>query len=194
MSEQTISVITAFATSAAALAAAAAVVVALWGIKKQNAQSERSREDFKLSLSADLSMKLDDSFGSEHFGRIRSDAARALIDGSGLIDAEDVFDFFETVGLLVRTNALTKELAYNFFFHWVNLYWIAGQDHIMWKRTGTKAVWQDFEALYVALRKLEESKDPNSDDLTLADNRDRLTELLKEELLADYSRGLYRPE
>ena len=47
-------------------------------------------------------MKLDDRFNTEDFRQIRSHAAQSLLSSQKLVDAEDVFDFFETVGLLVR--------------------------------------------------------------------------------------------
>ncbi|MGA3009940.1 MAG: hypothetical protein ABSD72_06725 [Terracidiphilus sp.] len=181
MSDHFLSVITAWATSIAALAAATAVWVSWRGIIKQNEQAKVSREDFKLSLAADLSMKLDDRFNPEDFSQARSDAARALLSNQNLVDAENVFDFFETVGLLVRTGALTNELAYNFFFHWINLYWVAGQSHIEEKRKVSRTLWQDFEYVYKEVREIETKKDPNSEDLRLAEQPERLEVLLREE-------------
>jgi len=180
-----LSVITALATSLAALAAAAAVWVAWRGIVKQNEQAKASRKDFKLSLAADLSMKLDDRFNPEDFRRIRSDAAQALLSNQNIVDAEDVFDFFETVGLLVRTGALTNDLAYNFFFHWINLYWVAGQSHIHEKRKVSRSLWEDFEDLYKKVREIETKKDPNSEDLRLAEQPERMRNLLSEEIVEE---------
>jgi hypothetical protein len=182
MTDHTLSALTALATALAALAAAAAVWVSWRGIAKQNAQAKASREDFKLSLAADLSMKLDDRFNTEDFRQTRSHAAQALLSGQKLVDAEDVFDFFETVGLLVRTGALTKELAYNFFFHWINLYWVAGQGHIQKKRKVAKSLWENFEYLYDIVQQLERMKDADSEDLKLAEQPQRLRTLLNEEI------------
>ncbi len=70
MTDHLISAITAWATTAAAMAAAAAVWVSWRGITKQNAQAQASREDFKLSLSADLSMKLEDRFNVQEHRKI----------------------------------------------------------------------------------------------------------------------------
>jgi hypothetical protein len=173
------------ATSVAALAASAAVWVSWRGIAKQNEQAKASRKDFKLSLAADLSMKLDDRFNPEDFRRVRSDAARALLSNQNLVDAEDVFDFFETVGLLVRTGALTNDLAYNFFFHWINLYWVAGQGHIQEKRKVSRSLWEDFEYVYKKVREIETKKDANSEDLRLAEQHQRLRDLLDEEVIEE---------
>jgi hypothetical protein len=182
MTDHTLSALTALATVLAALAAAAAVWVSWRGIAKQNAQANASREDFKLSLAADLSMKLDDRFNPEDFRKNRSHAAQALLSGQKLVDAEDVFDFFETVGLLVRTGALTKELAYTFFFHWINLYWVAGQGHIQEKRKAAKSLWANFEYLYDIVQQSERMKDADSEDLKLAEQPQRLRILLNEEI------------
>ena len=182
MTDHTLSALTALATALAALAAAAAVWVSWRGIAKQNVQAEASREDFKLSLAADLSMKLDDRFSSEDFRQTRSNAAQSLLSSQKLVDAEEVFDFFETVGLLVRTGALTKDLAYSFFFHWINLYWVAGQGHIQEKRKVAKSLWEHFEYLYDIVQQWERMKDADSEDLKLAEQPQRLRALLDEEI------------
>lgn len=151
----TAEIITAWAAVGAVVAATASVFVA-----------SKSRKDFRLSLAADLSMKLDDRFNSEEFNEARSKAAKALLNKENLAEAEDVFDFFETLGLLVRTKAVTKELVYNFFFHWVNLYWAAGRDYILERRKTSKTLWTDFESLYKALIDIEKQKDNASRDIS----------------------------
>jgi hypothetical protein len=187
MTDHTASVWTAWAAVIAALAAPVGVWVSWRGIAKQNAQAKASRKDFKLSLAADLSMKLDDRFNTEDFRRTRSHAAQALLSGQKLVDAEDVFDFFETVGLLVRTGTLTDELSYNFFFHWVNLYWVAGQKHIQERRKVADSLWEDFECLYDTVQELERMKDAASVDLKLAEQHERQITLLREEVIEDES-------
>lgn len=127
-------------------------------------------------------MKLDDRFNPGDLSRARSDAARALLSNQNLVGAEDVFDFFETVGLLVRTGALTNDLAHNFFFHWINLYWVAGQSHIQEKRKVSKSLWEDFEYVYKRVREIETKKDPNSEDLRLGEQPQRVRDLLGEEI------------
>ena len=118
----------------------------------------------------------------ESFQQTRSHAAQALLSSQKLVEAEDVFDFFETVGLLVRTGALTKDLAYNFFFHWINLYWVAGQGYIQEKRKVAKSLWEHFEYLYDIFQQSERMKDADSEDLKLAEQPRRIRDLLKEEI------------
>lgn len=182
MGDHILTAITASAAVFAALAAAAAVLVSWRGISAQNVQAKASREDFKLSLSADLSMKLEDRFNSPEQRRIRANAAKALLTKQKLNDAEEVFDFFETVGLMVSTGALTEELAYNFFFHWLNMYWVAGNAYIQEERKSLKSLWKKFEIAYEAVRKIEQKEDPNSIDLKLAEDPERLQKLLQAEV------------
>lgn len=181
MTEHSLSVMTAWGTVVAALAAALAVWAALCQINKTTRIAQQSRTDFKLSLAADLSMKLDDRFNSDEFREARSKAARALLSRNSLGDVEDVFDFFETVGRLVRTTALTEELAYNFFFHWINLYWVAGQSHIQERRKIAKPVWEDFEYVFMIVRQVEASKDADSQLLKLDGDIQLQKTLLREE-------------
>jgi len=151
----TAEIITAWAAVGAVIAAVASVVIA-----------SKSRNDFRLSLAADLSMKLDDRFNSEEFEEMRSKAATALLSNESLESAEDVFDFFETLGLLLRTKAVTRELAYNFFFHWANLYWAAGKDYIAQRRQASITLWTDFEFLYKELIEIEKKRDRASADIS----------------------------
>ncbi|GAC1412698.1 MAG: hypothetical protein NVSMB66_2480 [Candidatus Doudnabacteria bacterium] len=39
-------------------------------------------------------------------------------------DIEEILDFFETIGILVKKDALDKDLVFNGFFYWVHGYWI----------------------------------------------------------------------
>lgn len=164
---------TAIATIAAASAGFISAWIAYFAIRRQASQTQ-------LALAADLSLKLEERFNSEEFREVRARAARALLDGKDLVEAEDVFDFFETVGLLVRTKTLRNDLAYNFFFHWINIYWLAGESYIKTKRQGAKALWEDYEKLYSDVRKVEQSKDSNSAELKLTP--EQISERLKEEL------------
>lgn len=83
-------------------------------------------------------------------------------------EAEDVLDFFESVGLLVRLKGLNLEMAYNSFFHWVNTYWNAAACHVDVQRGRRRTVWQEFEYLYRETIKIERRKDTSSIDLAPA--------------------------
>lgn len=150
------------AESLGALAAAVTALIAAAALWIQN-------RAFKASLAADQSMKLDDRFNVPEFRRIRARAARALLDHVSEEDAEDVFDFFETVGLFTRRRVLDEEIVHSFFFHWINLYWIAGKDHIAKKQRDTTSAWKDFGELYLKVLKIERREDPSSRDIDISE-------------------------
>lgn len=154
----------------AAVVAALAAVIAIW---LQNVS-------FKANLTADLAMKLDDRFALPEFKEIRARAARALQNHIGEEDAEDVFDFFETVGLFTRRKALDVEIVHGFFFHWINLYWIAGKDHIARKQRQTHSAWKDFGELYLKVLAFEKKEDSSSEDI--APSADLLNRYLNDEI------------
>ena len=148
----------------AAMVAAVAAIVAIW---LQN-------KSFKANLTADLAMKLDDRFWLPEYKEIRSRAARALKDHVAEEDAEDVFDFFEVVGLFTHRKALDPEIVHSLFFHWINVYWTAGRDHIARKQRGAKSAWKEFGYLYLKVLEIETKEDPSSQDLSLsADDLER---------------------
>jgi hypothetical protein len=162
----------------AAVVAALAAVIAIW---LQN-------KSFKANLTADLAMKLDDRFTLPEFMEIRSRAARALQYHINEEDAEDVFDFFETVGLFTRRKALDAEIVHSFFFHWINLYWTAGKDHISKKQRQTHLAWRDFGDLYLKVLKIEKKEDPSSEDLALT--AEKLARYLEDEIALCQTRML----
>ena len=142
---------------------------------------KKSNESFRLSLSADLVTKLDDKFNGPDLKSIRKTAARALLSNTNLGEAEDVLDFFETVGLLMRLEALNPEMVHNTFFHWANLYWIATKDYIIARRKSTSiSLWVYFKSLHTEVCRIEKLKDRTSKDLQL--DRDSLRQYLQEEV------------
>jgi len=69
---------------------------------------------------------------------------------------DEVFDFFDTVGLLVRRRVLDVEMAWSVFYYWVKGYGDAGEKYIADKKGeyGSKT-WEDFEYLCNKMKKLE---------------------------------------
>jgi len=156
----------AFGTVAGAMVA----IIAIW-------QQNRA---FKATLAADLSMKLDDRFGSEEFRKTRSKAARSLRDHVSEGGAEDVFDFFEMLGLFARRKVLDVEIIHSFFFHWISLYWIAGRDHIVKKQLRASSAWKDFGDLYLSVLRIEQRISPSSEDIS--PSSERITSYLNDEM------------
>jgi len=167
------------ATVAAALAAIASAQYARKAISDQQKNFDKQLAEYRLTLSSETVLKFQAAFDETNFKKARVAAAQALLNGQDEHAAEDVFDFFDTVGLFVRMGALNGEIAHSVFFHWINLYWRAGKHHIGSKQADTAAVWKDFEFLYSRMCEIEKRKDPNSEDLKTPDSR--LRQQLKEE-------------
>lgn len=147
-----------WSTFALAVLSFAALGVSYFGIKKQT-------KSFADSVAADLCLKLLDRFDSPEMLAIRNKGAKALLSGSNLQDADEVFDFFEIVGLYVRKEMLDIEVAHSFFFHWVNLYWCSGKEYVKKSRERSADLYRDFEALYKAVLKIEMERAPKSRDI-----------------------------
>jgi len=147
--------ITAWATIVIAVGTLASIFFTYRGMQSQ-------ARSFAGSVSADLALKLLRDFESRSNVELRSRVSNALLKGLRLAEAEDLFDFFEQIGLFVRRDLLDAEIAYSFFFHWVNLYWVAGRQIIQQKREGAAGLWVDFEYLYSKLLQIEIKTDPKS--------------------------------
>ncbi len=87
---------------------------------------------YRFSLGVDLTLKLDERFEGKEFQGKRAKAARALRQDnrSPKSDVEDVLDFFETLGFLVRRKSLDKELVWNTFFYVFYGYCLYAKSHI----------------------------------------------------------------
>ncbi|HEX4064483.1 MAG TPA: hypothetical protein VHZ09_00555 [Acidobacteriaceae bacterium] len=155
MRATTFEAVTAWAAIATAVGTLLGVYVAYRGIKGQ-------AESFAKSVSADLALKLLREFDSAPSRTLRSDVANALLMRLGSSEAEDLFDKFGSIGLFVRKGFLDAAIAHSFFFHWVNLYWVAGQHLTDEKRKGASDLWTDFEFLYNRLLAIEMAKDSRS--------------------------------
>ena len=174
----------AVASIAAALAACCSAYVTAGEMKRQNETLKEQMNAYRLALSVDVVLKFDVQFNEPNFKAVRSRAAKALLSKSNEGDADDVFDFFDTIGLFVKLGALSNELAYSVFFHWINLYWEAGKKYIAAKQTETSTVWRNLRMICEGVREIEKERDPNSEDLKMPESR--LREQLKEEIdLAD---------
>ncbi len=169
--------------SAAVVAALAAVVSAYFvgkSIQQQTRNFEKQSAAYGLSLSADTALKFDTTFNAPTFKKVRSRAAKALLTHTNEAEAEDVFDFFDTLGLFVRLGALNNEVVHSLFFHWINLYWKAGKGYVGSKQMESSTVWKDFKNLYDRVQVIERQRNPDSEDLTMPDGR--LRQQLQEEI------------
>lgn len=146
-----------------AVATVGIAVIALIAIYFQN-------KSFQLTLAADLSMKLEAKFNDKEFQKLRAKAARSLNTHNHEEEAEEVFDFFDTVGLFTRQGALDVRFVHSMFFHWINLYWVAGKDHIRKRQRDAKCLWNEFVYLHERVMEIEKTQDPTSKDIKLSAN------------------------
>ena len=120
------------------------------------------------SMSVDLTLKLDDKFNSDSFRKQRAKSAKS-ISKSKFKEAEDVFDFFETIGLLVRRGALDKEVAWHSFFHWIHGYWTSSSAYIIEERRKNSSVYKDFALLHEMMCDFEKENNHLTDsEITLS--------------------------
>jgi hypothetical protein len=163
--------IIAFAGILAALAAIASAFYVRKGIEEQTRNFEKQTASYQLSLSVEMALRFDQQFNQAEFRKIRSSAGRALLTHKDEALAEEVFDFFDSIGLLVKLGAFREELAYSYFFHWINLYWHAGKHQMGLKQKETSEVWKDFETLHRKVSAIEKRKNPESEDLKMTAER-----------------------
>jgi hypothetical protein len=137
-------------------------LIALFGVSVSYRAFKNQVKIMAGSVSADLALKLADDFDSEISLARRGRVANAFLNNLKIAEADDVFDFFEQVGFFVRKGLIESDVAHSFFFHWVNLYWIAGRQAIAEKRVESEGLWKDFEFLYQKLLNIEMTTDPRS--------------------------------
>jgi hypothetical protein len=159
------------ATVVAAIAEIASARYARKAVNDQQTNFEKQLAEYKLALLAETTLKFEERFNDPHFKRVRSRAALALRNNSNEEDAEDVFDFFDTLWLFIDLGALTERIAYSVFFHWINLYWKAGKHHIGSKQQDTASVWQGFSSLYNKVVEIERQNNADSEDLKMSELR-----------------------
>lgn len=165
--------ITAWATLVIALCTIGSVFLAYRAMQNQV-------KSLASSVSADLALKLVHDFDSDANIARRGRVSNAFIKGLNLSETEDLFDFFEQIGLFVRKGLIDADIAHSFFFHWVNLYWVAGKTLIEKKRGASVGLWTDFEYLYKRLLQIEMESDPHS--RFINPSEDLIRQSLEEEL------------
>lgn len=145
-----------------AYAAVGSAMIALLSVGIAYRAFRSQVKSFASSVSADLALKLVQDFDSEASVARRGRVANAYLSNLKIAEADDIFDFFEQLGLFVRKGLIEADVAHSFLFHWVNLYWIVGKQRIAEKRTECAGLWRDFEFLHDKLLKIEMTSDPHS--------------------------------
>jgi hypothetical protein len=131
----------------ASWSALAAAIVAIVGMILEGRRK-------RFSLGVDLILKLNEQFDSEQFRERRRRAAKGIREEK-FAEAEEVFDFFDTVGMFTRRGALDKKIVWSVYSHWVYFYWQASKNYISKTTKESPAVWLDFKYLFGAMLKVE---------------------------------------
>src|SRR5438067_815118 len=204
LSQQTLNflgAVAAIASAIAALTGMATAIIAFWAVRRadRNAQAQlieardltekqlklsqetfaKQNESHKLTVAAEWLFKLDEHFDSGPFRSKRRMSAIALKGKKYEPVLEDIWDFFDTMGLLLRKGALDEEMIWSRFFYWINGYWKTSKDLLEERRGSETQIWGDFEYVYKAVIAWEEKQKPNS--LDLAFNEKLIQEFLDDE-------------
>jgi hypothetical protein len=141
--------ITASAAAIAAVASLVALILTSFQLKQ-----------FRFAHGVDLIFDLDHQFEAQDFLKARQLAATSLKNQESSKEIDPVLDFFETIGILVRRNAIDDELAWNEFSYWVLRYAALTKARIddMRKAESDETYWQEFEFLVKRLTKIEKRK------------------------------------
>ncbi len=144
-------------TGRADLAVAAslmAVVAAMVALVTSGLLAWQLREDgrrARLSANVESVWHLSDQWNSGAMLDVRSAAATALLAGKPTADVDAVLEFFETLALLLRREAVDEELAALQFSWPLANYWAASRDYVRPRQGDQPSVWEDVGALMTRL-------------------------------------------
>jgi hypothetical protein len=138
---------------AAVIMSIAAIIAIVITIVELILESKRNR--FSTGLNA--IMWLDDIWKSTRMKQERKIAAQALRDNPS-DDIDEILDFFEVVGLLVRRKAIDEVLAWHFYFYWLHGYRTLATAYIDAKRKQESTVWVDLLYLHERFIDIEKRK------------------------------------
>ncbi|MGB8993111.1 MAG: hypothetical protein WCD80_13740 [Desulfobaccales bacterium] len=74
-------------------------------------------------------------------------------------ELEDILDFFQTpIAEKVISGEIDERQVYSLFYHWIRLYWEAGQKYIEDYRKGEPAAWESLKTLYDRMSTIEKAE------------------------------------
>jgi hypothetical protein len=126
-------------------------------------------------------VKMLDEFHSERIKNARYRAAKAFDDKKDSKQSEDLLDFFESIAMLVKRDALDEMMVWSMFGYWMKRYWHACKTHIQTKQQADPTLWEDFTDLIIRFEKLDKKKhgdNPPRD----SSSEEELTRFVKEEI------------
>ncbi len=162
--------ITAWATIVVAVGTLATVLMMWHSIREENerariaANEEREQNHFRISV--EVLMRLDSQFDEPRFKQKRKLAAQAILKNNTKDDnIYDIMDFFETVGLMVRRDALDKEMVWSEFSDDIEGYWMGGSKLIRSEIQEDSTIYVEFRCLYKTIDSISVSKGAEKMDL-----------------------------
>ena len=145
----------------------AVAVAALW------LETKRSR----LSMQADMLMRLDEKFTDNSVRNLRKAASKKLLaDETNIVELCEVLNFFTNISYMVNHQALDQRLAYDGFEYWISRYWQAALASIQRERNFDPDSWGNLEKL---VRKFERIKSKKKQ--TIVYSKEELNRFLVEE-------------
>ncbi len=152
-----------------ALVTALVAIVGLWTQYRQSS----------FALSVDLIIKLDERFKSEKMIKIRKAAAESILNKTNS-NVDDVLEFFELIGLLIRRGALDEKMVWHTFLTWIDGYWHSTNGYITAERKKDPTLWKDFSYLHKRVSDVQNRERGNSDS-EIIPLEDSLDDFLKDE-------------
>jgi hypothetical protein len=143
---------------AAWITALATFALLLAGIIVAWVESRRHR----FTQSIEMILRFEERFNSLDFLKQREAAAKCLkakayknpTDRCSR-DADEVLDFFETIGYLLRRRALDEKMVLHTFWHWIMGYYQGAEEHINEVRKSDQTVWEDFVQLHQRMESIQ---------------------------------------
>lgn len=141
------------ATASVIVAVASLIVAAIaaWAV-------ERQAYLLRFSIQVQSLLTVDQRFNDRDQREKRHHAARQLFADRPDAEVEDVLDFLDTLGTLVRRGALDAEMVWATFFYWIYGYWDAAGAVIGRERSKNRRVWEDLADLYARVLAIENRK------------------------------------
>ena len=91
-------------------------------------------------------------YDSEEMIRIRKKASKDILNKKfNTNEVTILFNFFESVGLLLRRNALDLEMLWNDFSSPTLYYWSASETYLINVRNSDETIWENYEYLFKKL-------------------------------------------
>ncbi len=116
-----------------------------------------------LTHSIDVVRSYDDRFDSLEFRTNRREVARkilALPGGPATVneEADDLLDFFETIGLLAKRKIVDTTMVWSLFQYPLHGYWLVARDSIAKRRRDDPTLFEDVVWLHDRVTRIEKRK------------------------------------